>query len=277
MAQRHDLTTLLSAACETAVAAGKLVQSKWSQPRTVTEKAFQDFVTDADIAAQKLISNQLRALFPAHGFLTEEDDDHLPPDGDIIWIIDPIDGTTNYSRQHPIFCVSVSAARPAANKFGFQPLVGVIYDPMQDELFSAAAGLGCRLNDQPVSVSSIDTLSYAVIGVDWSYNRRMARSSRDVLGAFSHIVQGVRSLGSASLAMAWVAAGRYDGYLNFNLKPWDIAAAWVLLQEAGGQISGTNGTAATWRMDGMDCFLSNGRIHDAFLQLLPPQPVTTTK
>lgn len=262
----QDIPALLAAARETAVEAGQLIKEKWHQPRQVVEKAFQDFVTDADIAAQTLITNRLRNLFPQHGFLTEEEAEYLPDEGTIIWIIDPVDGTTNYSRHQPIFCVSIAAAVPVQD--GYRPLAGAVYDPLQDELFSAAAGEGAWLNDDVIRTSQTDTLSYTVIGVDWSYSRRLQRSTRDVLTDFGSTVQGVRSLGSAALGMAWVAAGRYDGYLNYNLMPWDVAAAWLLVQEAGGQITNTKGDAPVWDEAGIDCFISNGHIHDDFLQLL---------
>ncbi len=265
----NELKQLRQAACETAVSAGKLVLEKWSQPRQIREKAYRDFVTDADIAAQEQITSTIRQKFPHHGFLTEEKDDQLPKQGDIIWIIDPIDGTTNYSRQHPIYCVSVAAARPLATG-GYDLLAGAVYDPSQQELFHTAKGQGAWLNDNQIYVSDLDDISYAVIGVDWSYNKKMRRSVRDVVAHFGRSVHGVRSLGSATLGLAWVAAGRCDGYINFNLRPWDVAAAWLLIGEAGGTVTNSAGEPPPWDVNGMDVFGSNGRFHTPFIDLINP-------
>ncbi|MCA9929903.1 MAG: inositol monophosphatase [Anaerolineales bacterium] len=265
----HDMIEILwETARETAVSAGTLVRNKWAQPRQIREKGFRDFVTDADFAAQATITGIIRQKFPKHGFLTEEKDDQLPKAGPVIWIIDPVDGTVNYSRQHPIYCISVAAARPLPNNQGFELLAGAIYDPMQKELFHTARGRGAWLNDHKLSVSAVDTLTYAIIGVDWSYNKRLGRSIRDDIATFGMTVQGVRSLGSASLGLAWVAAGRYDGYCNYNLRPWGVAAAWLLIEEAGGTVSNRLGRLGQWNEEGMDVFGSNGRIHTPFLDLL---------
>ena len=265
----NELKPLRQVACETAVSAGKLILEKWSQPRQVREKSYRDFVTDADVAAQKHITSIIRQKFPHHGFLTEEKDDQLPKQGDIIWIIDPVDGTTNYSRQHPIFCVSVAAARPLPEA-GYEVVAAAVYDPVQQELFHAAKGQGAWLNDQQIQVNPLEDMTYAIIGVDWGYNKRLGRSVRDVVAHFGQVVHGVRSLGSATLGLAWVAAGRYDGYINFNLRPWDVAAAWLLIEEAGGSVTNSIGNPPDWNVAGMDVFGSNGRIHTPFLHLIAP-------
>jgi myo-inositol-1(or 4)-monophosphatase len=227
--QLKQLMQFKQVACETAVSAGHLIRDKWSQPRQISEKGFRDFVTDADIAAQTLITNAIQKAFPHHGFITEEKDGRLPKKGDILWIIDPVDGTTNYSRQQPVYCVSIAAAKPHFDTDGtlssFEPIVGAIYDPMQDELFHAAKGQKAWLNDIAMTVSKTETITYTIVGVDWSYNRELRYSARDLLPHFGKEVNGVRCLGSAALALAWVANGRYDGYLNCNLKAWD----WPLL------------------------------------------------
>ncbi|KAA3657121.1 MAG: inositol monophosphatase [Chloroflexi bacterium] len=260
---------LWETARETAVSAGKLILEKWSQPRQISEKKPRDFVTDADLAAQDCITTIIQQKFPDHGFLTEEKDDSLSKKGEIIWIIDPVDGTTNYSRQHPIYCVSVAAARPMPNG-DFELLAGAVFDPAQNELFHAAKGQGAWLNKQQIYVKPLNDLSYAIIGMDWSYNKRLQASIRDFVPHFGRKIHGIRSLGSATLGMVWVAAGRYDGYINLNLRPWDVAAAWLLIEEAGGKISNSFGDSAVWDVEGMDVFGSNGRIHTEFLDLIAP-------
>ena len=255
---------------ETTVSAGQLILEKWSQPRQISEKKPRDFVTDADLAAQVLITTKIREIFPNHGFLTEEDDDTLPKDGDIIWIIDPVDGTTNYSRQHPIYCVSVAAARPISETGDFEILAAAVFDPHQNELFHVAKGAGAWLNDKRIHVNPNEKMSYGIICMDWSYNKRLQHSIRDVAPQIGRKIHGIRSLGSATLGMTWVAAGRYDGYINLNLRPWDVAAAWLLIEEAGGTVSNILGEKPAWDVKGMDVFGSNGRIHQAFLDIITP-------
>ncbi|MCP5094825.1 MAG: inositol monophosphatase [Chloroflexi bacterium] len=270
---QESIDQLWSVAKETAVIAGHLAHQKWSQPRQIREKGFRDFVTDADIATQALITGIIQKTFPHHGFITEEKDNSLPKTGEVLWIIDPVDGTTNYSRQQPIYCVSIAAAKPIfddqGNMISYKPVVSAIYDPMQDELFHAAHECGAWLNKTQITVSDTDTITYTIVGVDWSYNRTLNCSSRDLLPHFGKKIQGVRCLGSAALALAWVANGRYDGYINCNLKAWDLAAAYVLIKEAGGTVTDIFGNPCQWGDDGFAVLGSNGRIHQDFLDLLP--------
>jgi myo-inositol-1(or 4)-monophosphatase len=257
-----DLTQLLAVARETAVSAGNLIHEKWEQPRQTSSKGFRDLVTDADLAAQQLITDHIRQTFPRHGFLPEEENSDLPTEGDVIWVIDPVDGTTNYSRQLPLFCVSIAAALP-----GVGPVVGVVYDPMRQECFSGVKGEGAWLNGRSLQVSPVTDLSQAIIGLDWSHNKQMRQSVLDSLPRFAHQVQTVRAFGSAALALAWVAAGRLDGYLNYSLQPWDTAAAGLLIAEAGGRLSHIDHTASslTWTEKKQSALGSNGRIHHHFL------------
>ncbi len=256
-----ETATLLPIAKEAAVTGGKLARQKFAQPLYISQKGFRDLVTDADIAVQAAVTSLIRDTFPQHGFLNEEESD-LPRHGPIIWVIDPIDGTTNYSRSQPIYCISVAAVRQE----DAQPLAAAIYDPMQDELFSAALGQGVWLNDRPIQVSSVATLAEAVIGLDWSRNQRTRRSTADVITRFADRSFTIRAIGSAALAMAWVAAGRLDVYLNYNLFPWDVAAAQLLIQEAGGMLSNLQGD--DWNcliQSPCSTLISNGLVHNEML------------
>ena len=250
---------LLTFTQETAVNAGHLVREKYYQPLEIRQKGFRDIVTDADIAAQKLITDTIQSSYPTHGFLTEEKDSKLPTDGDVIWVIDPIDGTTNYSRLQPLFCVSIAA------QIAGKSVVGAIYDPMRNELFSAAKGLGSHLNGNAIQVSAVNSLEKTIVALDWSRHKGLRTSTLDILACFAHQVQVVRAIGSAALAMAWIAAGRFDVYLNFNLRPWDVAAADILINEAGGMLSDLYGNPLSWARKGMSGVSSNGRIHQSFL------------
>ncbi|RMG90403.1 MAG: inositol monophosphatase [Chloroflexi bacterium] len=278
MSDKEFLSVLLEVGQETAVSAGRLLRDIWSQPRQISEKAYRDIVTDADVAAQKLITDNISRHFPDHGFLTEESDIALAKNGRIIWIIDPVDGTTNYSRQQPNYCVSIAAALPlsspppASDTITFDLLVGIIYDPVRDELFYATKGGGSYLNGKPISVSPLEELAYAVIAIDLSRNRQTRRSTLELLPRFADEVMTTRIVGTAALTMAWVAAGRADAYMNFNLKPWDIAAAEIIVREAGGTLTTIDGQPLVWRRNGGDCLASNGRIHQPFLSLLNGHP-----
>jgi myo-inositol-1(or 4)-monophosphatase len=237
------------------------------QPRRLTNKGFRDIVTDADIATQQVITDGIRERFPEHGFLTEEPDSSLPSGGDVTWIIDPIDGTTNYSRQLPTFCVSIAAVFKAGLE-AESVLAGVIYDPMRNELFSAATGHGSRLNGESIRVSNVAELGPAIVALDWSRDARLRQDAVEAVARVAHDVHTVRAVGSAALALAWVAAGRIDAYLNFSLCAWDVAAGDLLIREAGGALSDMR--TKRWQYGGSqtDCVASNARLHQAFLRLL---------
>jgi myo-inositol-1(or 4)-monophosphatase len=262
-----DPGVLRSIAEQAATQAGHLIKELWNRPRQISSKGYRDIVTDADLASQSLITGLIRERFPDHGFLTEEDDPDLPTSGQIIWIIDPVDGTTNYSRQIPSFCVSISAARFPINKSLTEAeiLAGAIYDPMRDELFSAAKGQGSTLNGRTIHVSQTSDLEIAAVGFDWSreYDRRQVMV--EVIGRIAHDVHTLRATGSAALALAWVAAGRFDLYFNFRIGPWDMAAAKVIIGEAGGQVSSLLGDH--WDIEDSGCIVSNGRLHTTFKKL----------
>ncbi|MEJ2749305.1 MAG: inositol monophosphatase family protein, partial [Anaerolineae bacterium] len=179
---------LLEAARRAAYKTGQLIQDKWNQPRTVKSKGFRDLVTDTDIAAQKLITDAIREQFPDHGFLTEEDDSNLPTDGPVIWVIDPVDGTTNFSRSVPTFCVAIGAVSEAGDL-----LAGAVYDPMRDEMFSAARQQGAWLQgkdgkQRPLSVSQVDTLDDALFALDWSRKPDLRQSALEVLVMIAPLV-----------------------------------------------------------------------------------------
>lgn len=294
-----DVLTLLETAESAARVAGELAREKWAQPRQTSSKGFRDLVTDADVACQQVITNLIRARFPDHGFLTEEEDSYLPTSGPVLWVIDPIDGTTNYSRQNPVFCVSVAAVVVVdsnqylvdsnqypvdSNQYPvggrqlisnlqslrvnppYHVLAGAIYDPMRDELFSAGRGGGAWMNKRPISRSPVETLGEAVVSLDWSHASGKRQEIMAVLNRFAEQVFTVRAIGSAALAIAWIAAGRLDVYVNLNLSPWDFAAGSLILQEAGGHITNLSGGPLGWQVNGNGCVASNGRIHDTFLQ-----------
>jgi myo-inositol-1(or 4)-monophosphatase len=257
-----NLNELLECAVTTAVTAGQFIREQWQQPRQLRSKGFRDIVTDADVSAQKMITSGILGRFPDHGFLTEEDDSTLPTQGPIRWVIDPIDGTTNYSRQLPEFSISIAAVDQEQSI-----LVGVVYDPMRNELFRAARGQGALVNDRPIRVSEVAVLPDVLFALDWSRDETLRHFILTRLAAIAPQVFTIRAIGTAALAQAWIAAGRIDGYLNFSLSAWDVAAGSLLIQEAGGQVSDSWGRPLQWQDTSHGLLATNGRIHPAMLEV----------
>lgn len=189
-------------------------------------------VTEVDQACEDLIVASLRKYYPDHNILAEEGGDQESHESDYQWVIDPLDGTTNFVHGFPAYCVSIGL------QYQNQPLVGVIYDPLRDELFSAAKGSGAFLNGNPISVSSTDSLGKSLLATGFPYaNDETFDLNMKLWVQIYGQTQGLRRAGAAALDMAWTACGRLDGYWEFNLKPWDIAAGTLLVTEAGGRVS----------------------------------------
>ena len=275
----NDYIELLTAATETAVAAGQLLRERWQQPQTLTSKGFRDWVTESDVAVQRFITDRIRAQFPDHGFLVEEKDTDLPANGRAIWIIDPIDGTNNFSRQQPNFCTSIAVGLPAGrgtastgaastgSAAGYLAVVaGAVYDPLRDELFTGLLGGGSYLNGRRLQVSQMAELGQAIIALDWSSAPEQRRLAMSQLARTAHNVLTIRAIGSATLALAWVAAGRLDGYWHNSLKAWDAAAATLFVHEAGGLTS--DGRRVPWQTNDSRCVASNKHLHEQLLALL---------
>lgn len=262
-----DTGELRNLAEKAALQAGELLRRKWTETRQIESKGYRDMVTDADYASQAIITGLIKAEFPEHGFLTEEDDPSLPQGGPVIWVIDPVDGTTNYSRQIPTYCISIGAAakqKPTENEVRqYVPVAGVIYDPMRDELFSADAESTSTLNGRRLSVSEVDDIGGAVICMDWSRDFERRQAMLVAIDRFAQHARTLRSTGSASLSLAWVAAGRIDVYFNYGVGPWDVAAAAVIIDRAGGKV--TNPAGETWSLADPGCVASNKAIHLPFM------------
>lgn len=273
-----DLVEMRRAAEEAAHRSGELLRHRFIHPQRITVKGYRDWVTNSDIASQESISTVILDYFPDHGFLSEEENE-LPAEGSVLWIIDPLDGTSNYSRQQPNFTVSIAAAVEigSANKPQssciFSPrlvlVLGIIYDPFRDELYSAAAGQGCTLNGQVIRVSSVAELRSSIVALDWSRQNQNRQSLVDSLNRWAHRVHTIRALGSAALALAWLAAGRLDIYFNIGAKPWDVAAGKIIVSEARGQVS--DATGGEWTLDSPECLASNGLLHEDFLRYVNSQ------
>ncbi|MDA7977247.1 MAG: inositol monophosphatase [Pirellulales bacterium] len=221
--------TLLETSRQAALAAGETLLD-WRGKFQVREKAPADLVTDADLAAQQATQNLIASRHPTHGFLGEEGVDLSGEDSRFRWIVDPLDGTVNYAHGAPGYCVSVAV------EFEGKLLAGAIYDPNLREMYSAAQGQGAHLNGEPISASGITEISQAMVVA--SFAAGVTRESFEIDNFVDILVaaQSLRRTGSAAMNLAYVAAGRFDGYWANNNHAWDIAAGWLLVQEAGGVI-----------------------------------------
>ena len=250
---------LLDTAIEAARAAGQEIIRRWPQERDVRSKGFRDIVTDADLAAQEALIAIIRARFPQHGILSEEG---LAPtnNADTVWVLDPLDGTTNYARRLPSFSVSVAVARRDAL------IVGVVYDPLRDYIFCAERGAGATWNGQRLHVSQVDDLGQAVAGVDFAREPAIRSSQMATMVVCSERIRTFRSFGSAALGLCFVAAGWLDAYFHLSLAPWDVAAGALMVTEAGGALTSTDGKP--WSYTQPRCLATNGKLHSEFLELM---------
>jgi myo-inositol-1(or 4)-monophosphatase len=248
-------------AVEVARAAGDLLRDKIAESHRIAYKRQPtDLVTEMDPRVEALIVERLRAEFPDDGVLGEEGGAR-PGRSGRRWIIDPLDGTTNYAHGIPLFTVSVALETAG------RPVLGVIYDPSHEELFVAERGRGAVLNDRPLAVSSSSRLEESLLVTGFPYDIRV-RDDNNLreYAAFSVRARAVRRLGSAALDLAWVAAGRFDGYWELSVGPWDVAAGALLVEEAGGRVTDPRG--APLSLEAPSIVATNGRIHDAIVALL---------
>ncbi|HPW18332.1 MAG TPA: inositol monophosphatase family protein [Candidatus Aminicenantes bacterium] len=240
--------------------AGLYLRANLGRAAEASYKGEVDLVTPFDLGAQEIVVGRLSAAFPGHGFLAEEGLER-PGSSDCRWIIDPLDGTTNYAHAFPVF--SVSAALECAGR----TVLGWVFDPMRDEMFRAEAGRGARLNGVPVRVSATAELGRSLLATGFPYDLR-ARADNNLghWGRFILRAQAVRRCGSAAIDLAYVACGRFDGFWEIRLKPWDMAAGALLVAEAGGRVSRLDGGA--FGLDAPGVVATNGLLHAAMLEVL---------
>lgn len=255
-------TEYLEAACE-AARRGAAVLEEWRPRFQVREKARFDLVTDADLASQKTIQSFLQQHFPDHGFLGEEDrspQGRPGPKAPPTWIVDPLDGTTNYVHDCPLYCVSIGL------QVAGEMVVGVVLDPSRQELFSAAQGMGAWLNNRRLQTSRAERLEEALLATGFPPDLRGQERALDMWRHFSLRTRSLRRTGSTALNMAYVAAGRFDGYWAFDNHVWDVAGGMVLIREAGGTV--TNADGSPYDPYTPDALASNGPLHPVLFQCL---------
>ncbi len=216
----------LDVARRAAEEAGAAVKARWRHPHAIHWKGWRDIVTETDTLAETIILGQLRRAFPQHAITSEEEG--ASGAAPVRWYVDPLDGTTNFSRDNPNFCIAIGAVE------GDEPVVGVIHDPLRGQTFAACLGGGATLNGEPLHVSSVERVEEAILYVGFPRDPVLRRRMLGYVGELLPRVRALRALGSAALGMVYVAAGWVDVALHLSVKAWDHVAAAAIVREAGG-------------------------------------------
>lgn len=253
---------MLNFAIETAREAGQLLLEKFDRNIKVSKKGDINLVTEADLASEVLIIERIKSYYPKHSILAEESGNAVVMGGENTWkwIIDPLDGTTNYAHGYPCFCVTLALEHDG------EIVIGVTFDPTRNELFAAERGRGASLNNKPIRVSATENLGDSLIVTGFPYDFKGREDFSRHLTQFLLSSRGVRRDGSAAIDMAYVASGRFDGFWEEGLNPWDMAAGVLLIEEAGGQVSDYDGSRFSIYSPPM--VASNGLIHAQMLSVL---------
>ncbi len=252
-------------AVDTAIKVGRMLKKRLGDPGRVEWKGTVDIVTEMDRRSEELIVEAITGAWPGHSILTEEGTNIAGTPGDDgsanKWIIDPIDGTTNYAHGFPVFCISI------ALEVSGTVTLGVVHNPMLDETFVAEKGSGAYLNGVRIRVSEVASLEKGLLATGFPYDiRTTADNNIDHFKRFSVSAQAIRRAGSAALDLSYVAAGRLDGFWELKLRPWDVAAASLILVEAGGKITDFSGGG--FSIYSSECLASNGHLHPPMIEIL---------
>ena len=253
---------MLQTAVEAAQQAGQVILKNYLAKHDITFKGHRDIVTEADTAAQAVVINLIRERFPDHVIISEErENDAVGSEaGGYTWVVDPLDGTTNYARRVPVFSVSIGVLK------GGEPLVGVVHDPLRDQIFVAERGKGAMVDGEPMRASRVERFDHTVVGLDWTRNNAGREQMLNCLREVAPRCGTIRVLGSAALGLTYVAAGWLDVYFHLSLQPWDTAAAMLLIAEAGGRC--TTLTGEPYHVGSPGCVATNGLVHEDLLGLL---------
>ncbi len=256
MTSSSQKSDFVPAMTEIAREAGALLMTYFQQNVKVEYKGDADLVTIADRKSEALIRERIRKQWPTHDVLGEEQG-LVDTGSDYRWYVDPLDGTTNFAHGFPVFCVSM------ALEYKGRRIAGVIYDPTRDELFAAEQGSGAYLNQQRISVSKISNLAECLVGTGFPSHKRHKNPNIFFYHQITLRTHGVRRAGSAALDLCNVACGRFDGFWEFNLNPWDTAAGVLIVEEAGGRITDFSG--GPFQLNSRETLASNGLVHSALL------------
>ncbi len=259
---RHELPALRGLLAQALETSGAILRRHFGRAR-VSLKGRANLLTQADVQSQEAVLSLIRRRFPDHDYLAEEKASKRTG-SEHVWVLDPLDGTTNYAHGYPAFCVSIALLRRG------RPLLAGVYDPSRDEAFMAEEGRGARLNGKPMRVSRAPKLADSLLVTGFAYDR--AERSRYYIEFYRDFMtrcHDVRRSGSAALDLAWIAAGRADGFWEFGLSPWDVAAGLLLVREAGGRVSDfSNGDWASLDAFGKQTLATNGKIHAPMLKVI---------
>ncbi len=231
------MPSLREALIELVRGAGQVVMGYFRRLKEseIGHKGKINLVTEADLKAEEYIASYLRERFPDHSIVGEEGASRQGS-SDFLWLVDPLDGTTNFAHGFPIFAVSVGLMRRE------EVVLGAVYDPVHDELFIAERGAGALLNGRPIRVSPEEDLEGALLATGFPYDvHESEEDNLDFFSTFMHRAQAIRRAGSAAIDLCYVACGRFDGFWELKLYPWDVAAGWVIVEEAGGLVTDMSG------------------------------------
>jgi len=255
-----DLGRARDAAVRAALSAGALLAERAHSIREIRHKGAVDIVTDVDLQSEAIVREVILADFPNHTIVGEEGGAIVGSEGASRWHVDPLDGTTNYAHGFPFFCVSI------ALEVSGELQVGVVFDPTRQETFVAVRGHGATLNGAPIRVSTVDVLRDGLLATGFPYDHTHFPLALRSFETLSYKSLAVRRAGSAALDLCYVACGRFDGYWEHRVNSWDVAAGVLLVLEAGGQISRTDGSG--YRLDSPDVLSSNRALHRDMLATL---------
>ena len=245
------------AMAEIAREAGTLLMGYFHRRVKVEYKGDVDLVTEADRAAEALITRRIRERWPEHNIMGEEGT-RTEQGSDYRWYVDPLDGTTNFAHSYPVFCVSLGL------EYQNERVAAAVFDPTRDEMFTAEKGGGAFLNGQPIRVSTVGNLAECLVATGFPSHKRHKNPNIFFYHQITLKTHGVRRAGSAALDLCNVASGRFEGFWEFNLNPWDTAAGVLIVEEAGGRVTRFDGQP--FRVDSRETLASNGRVHDALLR-----------
>ena len=252
--------TPLKVAVEAALAAGNILKERADSIGKIEYKGEIDPVTEIDLLCEQEVIGRIQKAFPGHAFLAEESGT-TEGDADHLWIIDPLDGTVNYAHGYPCYCVSIGYQRKG------KVVAGVVYNPCLDELFVTEKGQGATLNDEPISVSTTTDLKQSLLATGFPYD--IGESTENNLDNFQKFItecQAIRRPGSAAMDLCYTAMGRFEGFWEMKLHRWDYAAGWLMIEEAGGQVTRFDGSP--FQMGDRSILTSNGLIHQAMVDVL---------
>lgn len=256
----ENLKDICEVAKQAAMKAGEYALSRVSTDKIIDHKSgMNDLVTDVDKKCEAIVIEIIKKSFPEHSILGEESGEEHKSAG-YTWVIDPIDGTTNYAHGFPVFCTSVGVMIDG------QSVVGVVYDPSRDELFHCVKGEGAFLNGDVISVSEVKTVSESLIATGFAYNLEKKIANLGYFRKMLECAQAVRRPGAAAIDLCYVACGRMDGFWELGLKPWDTAAGYLLVTESGGKVTALNGEY--FDVNNPELLASNGHIHEEMFGIL---------